>query len=94
MYPDVAQTTAARKSVVFKITMDVYAKTTEAKDDLRAFVWDFGQENNQTITLEDLEEYVIGAALHPAQVGCILSWWCLVKDFSVFFYLPVNFKFE
>ncbi len=28
-----------------------------------------GQENNQTITLEDLEEYVIGAALHPAQVS-------------------------
>jgi hypothetical protein len=33
----------SRKSVVFKVTMDVYAKTTEAKDDLRAFVWDFGQ---------------------------------------------------
>jgi len=23
--------------------MDVYAKTTEAKDDLRSFVWDFGK---------------------------------------------------
>ena len=58
----------SRKSVVFKITMDVFAKTTEAKDDLRSFVWDFGQEYNQTITLEDLDEYVIGASLHPAQV--------------------------
>lgn len=48
--------------------MDVYAKTNEAKDDLRSFVWDFGQENNQTITLEDLDEYMIGAALYPAQV--------------------------
>jgi len=51
--------------------MDVYAKTNEAKDDLRSFVWDFGQENNQTITLEDLDEYMIGAALYPAQVKII-----------------------
>jgi hypothetical protein len=45
----------ARKSVVFKITMDVFAKTTEAKDDLRSFVWDFGQvnifSNSSSVTL-------------------------------------------
>ena len=27
--------------------MAVYAKSVEAKDDLRSFVWDFGQEYNQ-----------------------------------------------
>ena len=27
--------------------MDVFAKSIEAKDDLRTFVWDFGQEHNQ-----------------------------------------------
>ena len=57
-----------RQSAVFKITMAVYAKSVEAKDDLRAFVWDFGQEYNQTITLEDVEDYMMTAALHPAQV--------------------------
>ena len=36
-----------RPSAVFKITMAVYAKSVEAKDDLRSFVWDFGQEYNQ-----------------------------------------------
>jgi hypothetical protein len=136
---------ASRKSVVFKITMDVYAKTTEAKvrvssndafpicqlsfdafpfssedtkffirqpqnqsrftklffafpkfdfwsfnpnwlqDDLRSFVWDFGQENNQTITLEDLEEYVIGASLHPAQV--LVEWpdWNVLQSLKIAF---------
>ncbi len=36
-----------REAVIFKLTMSVFAKTIEAKDDLRAFVWDFGQEHNQ-----------------------------------------------
>ncbi len=36
-----------RQSVVFKVTMAVYAKSVEAKDDLRVFIWDFGQEYNQ-----------------------------------------------
>ena len=48
--------------------MAVYAKSVEAKDDLRSFVWDFGQEYNQTITLEDVEDYMMTASLHPAQV--------------------------
>ena len=39
------------------------------KTDLRSFVWDFGQEYNQTITLEDIEDYMMTAALHPAQVS-------------------------
>ena len=68
VYPDLGQVmTGNRTSVVFKITMAVYAKSVEAKDDLRAFVWDFGQEYNQTITLEDVEDYMMHAALHPAQ---------------------------
>ena len=62
-----------RQSAVFKITMAVYAKSVEAKDDLRAFVWDFGQEYNQTITLEDVEDYMMTAALHPAQVRNVFS---------------------
>ena len=69
VYPDVGQVIANRQSVVFKITMAVYAKSVEAKDDLRSFVWDFGQEYNQTITLEDVEDYMMTAALHPAQVS-------------------------
>ena len=68
VYPDVSQVVGNRQSVVFKITMAVYAKSVEAKDDLRAFVWDFGQEYNQTITLEDVEDYMMTASLHPAQV--------------------------
>jgi hypothetical protein len=36
-----------RQSVIFKVTMAVLAKSIDAKDDLRAFVWDFGQDNNQ-----------------------------------------------
>jgi len=67
IYPDVGEVISARQSVVFKITMAVYAKSVEAKDDLRSFVWDFGQEYNQTITLEDIEDYMMTAALHPAQ---------------------------
>ena len=47
MYPDVGQVMGNRQSVVFKLTMAVYAKSVEAKDDLRSFVWDFGQEYNQ-----------------------------------------------
>ena len=47
VYPDVGQVMGNRQSVVFKLTMAVYAKSVEAKDDLRAFVWDFGQEYNQ-----------------------------------------------
>jgi hypothetical protein len=39
-----------------------------------------GQENNQTITLEDLEEYVIGAALHPAQVSFCRK--VYIRDFN------------
>ena len=39
------------------------------KTNLRSFVWDFGQEYNQTITLEDIEDYMMTAALHPAQVS-------------------------
>ena len=35
IYPDVFQVISARQSVVFKITMAVYAKSVEAKDDLR-----------------------------------------------------------
>ena len=31
--------------------MDVFAKSIEAKDDLRTFVWDFGQEHNQVCTV-------------------------------------------
>ena len=68
VYPDLGQVMGNRQSAVFKITMAVYAKSVEAKDDLRAFVWDFGQEYNQTITLEDVEDYMMTAALHPAQV--------------------------
>lgn len=69
VYPDIGQVIGNQQSVVFKITMAVYAKSVEAKDDLRAFVWDFGQEYNQTITLEDVEDYMMTAALHPAQVA-------------------------
>ena len=47
LYPNIAQYLGNRKAVVFKITMDVFAKSIEAKDDLRTFVWDFGQEHNQ-----------------------------------------------
>ena len=47
MYPDLGQVMGNRPSAVFKITMAVYAKSVEAKDDLRSFVWDFGQEYNQ-----------------------------------------------
>ena len=47
LYPNIAQCLGNRKAVVFKITMDVFAKSIEAKDDLRTFVWDFGQEHNQ-----------------------------------------------
>ena len=35
IYPDAGQVINARQSVVFKITMAVYAKSVEAKDDLR-----------------------------------------------------------
>ena len=52
MYPDVGQVIGNKQSVVFKITMAVYAKSVEAKDDLRAFVWDFGQEYNQVNSVE------------------------------------------
>ena len=31
--------------------MDVFAKSIEAKDDLRTFVWDFGQEHNQVCNI-------------------------------------------
>ena len=41
----------------------------ETNFELRSFVWDFGQEYNQTITLEDIEDYMMTAALHPAQVS-------------------------
>jgi hypothetical protein len=41
-------------------------------DDVKEVQWYFFQEYNQTITLEDLDEYVIGASLHPAQVRDIL----------------------
>ena len=51
LYPNIAQYLGNRKAVVFKITMDVFAKSIEAKDDLRTFVWDFGQEHNQVCTL-------------------------------------------
>ena len=51
MYPEIAQTMGNRKSVVFKVTMSVFAKSMDAKDDLRAFVWDFGQEHNQVSLL-------------------------------------------
>ena len=51
MYPEIAPTMGNRKSVVFKVTMSVFAKSMDAKDDLRAFVWDFGQEHNQVSLL-------------------------------------------
>ena len=73
MYPDVSQIMSARQSVVFKVTMAVYAKSVEAKDDLRSFVWDFGQEYNQTITLEDVDDYMMTGALHPEQVNLIFK---------------------
>ena len=47
VYPVVAQVIGNRQSAVFKVTLAVYAKSVEAKDDLRSFVWDFGQEYNQ-----------------------------------------------
>ena len=68
MYPDVGQSLGNKKAIVFKVNLSVYAKSMDAKDDLRAFVWDFGQEHNQTITLEDVDDYIMHAAIHPAQV--------------------------
>lgn len=51
VYPEVGEVMGNRQSVVFKLTMAVYAKSVEAKDDLRTFVWDFGQEYNQVICI-------------------------------------------
>ena len=68
MYPDVGQSLGNKKAIVFKVNLSVYAKSMDAKDDLRAFVWDFGREHNQTITLEDVDDYIMHAAIHPAQV--------------------------
>ena len=70
MYPEIAQTMGNRKSVVFKVTMSVFAKSMDAKDDLRAFVWDFGQEHNQVSLLLYLGSY--GSIwVHPGPSGSI-----------------------
>ena len=71
MYPDVGQVIGNKQSVVFKITMAVYAKSVEAKDDLRAFVWDFGQEYNQVNSVEPWNSGTFGNPYFSAISGFI-----------------------
>jgi len=79
VYPDIGQSLGNKKAVVFKVNLSVYAKSMDAKDDLRAFVWDFGQEHNQTITLEDVDDYIMHAAIHPAQVTSHMYYIRMIK---------------
>lgn len=65
VYPDVGQSFIDRDAMVFQISLSTLAKTIEARDDLRLFLWDFSTEHMQAITLEDTEDYYMFSHLHP-----------------------------